>query len=127
MQLVWERRNAYTILVIKPHMTKISVLITALITTFCFLVVLLRASTLPIHLSLMHDHQIQYILSSILIITALRIEVVCPPEISEAFSTTTEPPAQKENIYIVACFPCAGTVEARSLKSGMQQKENQCL
>jgi hypothetical protein len=30
-------------------------------------------------------------------------------------------------LHIVACFPCAGTVEARSLESSTQQKENECL
>jgi hypothetical protein len=29
--------------------------------------------------------------------------------------------------YIVACFPRAGAVEARSLESGTQQKENELL
>jgi hypothetical protein len=28
---------------------------------------------------------------------------------------------------IVACFPCAGTVEARSLEAGAQQKKKECL
>jgi hypothetical protein len=32
-----------------------------------------------------------------------------------------------EELYNVACFPCAGTVEMRSLESGTQQKENELL